>query len=176
MAVVLMIDPPPLAAMWRWGCRHPRPIRRQPDAAMLAFVRICTHYFANAAWLEDGQLLRNAHKLAGISAVLIHGCLDMSSPVRTAWQLASVWPDAELRVKDDSSHTGSPLCAPRSSRRSPGSRGRARARSGRPRPARNETEPALLVIPPRSNPKLVLNRLLRGSDCRQRQTMPAPSR
>ncbi|MBF6098241.1 prolyl aminopeptidase [Nocardia cyriacigeorgica] len=80
----------------------------KPDTAMLTFTRICAHYFAHAAWLPDGQLLREAHRLAGIPGVLIHGKLDLSAPLRTAWELAEVWPDAELRVIDDSGHTGSP--------------------------------------------------------------------
>ncbi|WP_433600479.1 prolyl aminopeptidase [Nocardia sp. CA-135953] len=80
----------------------------KPDAARLAFVRICTHYFAHAAWLDDGQLLREAHRLAGIPGTLIHGRLDLSAPLLTAWELARAWPDAELRIIDDSGHTGSP--------------------------------------------------------------------
>ncbi|MBL7494284.1 prolyl aminopeptidase [Frankia sp. AgB1.9] len=80
----------------------------KPDAALMALVRICTHYFANNAWLEDGQLLRDAHRLAGIPAVLIHGRLDLAGPLTTAWELAKAWPDAELKVIDDSGHTGSP--------------------------------------------------------------------
>ncbi|GLX37697.1 proline iminopeptidase [Streptomyces roseochromogenus] len=80
----------------------------KPDDAMMAFVRICAHHFANDAWLDDGQLLRNAGRLAGIPAVLIHGRLDLASPLNTAWELAKAWPDAELKVLDDSGHTGSP--------------------------------------------------------------------
>jgi len=80
---------------------------RPPDA-LTAFVRICAHYFAHDAWLEGGQLLRDAHRLAGIPAVLIHGRLDIGSPLKTAWELARAWPDAELTVIDDSGHTGSP--------------------------------------------------------------------
>jgi proline iminopeptidase len=79
----------------------------RPPAAQLAFVRICAHYFSQGAWLEEGVLLREAHRLAGIPGVLIHGRLDMGSPLVTAWQLARAWPDAELRVIDDSGHTGS---------------------------------------------------------------------
>ncbi|WUI65767.1 prolyl aminopeptidase [Nocardia sp. NBC_00403] len=80
----------------------------EPDDAMLAFVRICTHYFSNAVWLDDRQLLRDAHKLAGIPAVLIHGRLDLAGPLQAAWELANAWPDSELHVIDDSGHTGSP--------------------------------------------------------------------
>ncbi|WP_432253229.1 prolyl aminopeptidase [Streptomyces sp. HNM1019] len=78
------------------------------DEALMAFVRICAHYFAHAGWLEDGQLLRDAHRLAGIPAVLIHGRLDLGSPLKSAWELSKAWPDAELKVIDDSGHTGSP--------------------------------------------------------------------
>lgn len=80
----------------------------KPDTAKLAFVRICTHYFARHGWLTDGQLLRDAHRLAGIPGVLIHGRLDLSAPLLTAWELARAWPDAELIVIEDSGHTGSP--------------------------------------------------------------------
>ena len=73
----------------------------------LAFVRICTHYFSHGAWLEEGELLRNADRLKGIPGVLMHGRLDMGSPVGTAWELAQAWPGAELVVIDDSGHTGS---------------------------------------------------------------------
>jgi len=83
----------------------------KPDAEKLTFVRICTHYFANCAWLEDAQLLRNAHLLRGIPGVLIHGRLDISAPLLTAWELAAAWPDAELMVIEDSGHTGSPAMA-----------------------------------------------------------------
>jgi proline iminopeptidase len=79
----------------------------RPPAAQLAFVRICTHYYANYAWLEDGVLLRNASRLAGIPGVLLHGRLDMGAPLQTAWELARAWPAAELVVVDDSGHTGS---------------------------------------------------------------------
>ncbi|MEV2220936.1 prolyl aminopeptidase [Nocardia vinacea] len=87
---------------------NPGQYSAKPDDAMLAMVRICTHYFANAAWLDDGVLLREAYKLAGIPAVLIHGRLDLAGPLYTAWQLARDWPSAELRVIEDSGHTGSP--------------------------------------------------------------------
>ncbi|WP_342671462.1 hypothetical protein [Nonomuraea candida] len=79
----------------------------QPDDALMAMTRICAHYFANAAWLEEGALLRDADRLAGIPGALIHGRLDLGSPLRTAWELAEVWPDATLRVIEDSGHTGS---------------------------------------------------------------------
>ncbi|MEV0592823.1 prolyl aminopeptidase [Nonomuraea cavernae] len=79
----------------------------RPPAALLAFVRICSHYFSNAAWLDEGVLLRDAHRLAGIPAVLIHGRFDLGCPLENAWELAEAWPGARLVVVDDSGHTGS---------------------------------------------------------------------
>ena len=79
----------------------------RPPAAKHAFVRIATHYFANGAWLEENQLLRNADRLAGIPGVLVHGRLDLAAPLDTAWKLDRAWPDADLVVVDDAGHLGS---------------------------------------------------------------------
>lgn len=79
----------------------------RPPAEQLAFVRICAHYFAHGSWMEEGALLRDAGRLAGIPGVMIHGRLDMGCPLGTAWELTKVWPDVELIVVADSGHTGS---------------------------------------------------------------------
>ena len=85
----------------------PNPFSDRPPAAMLAMVRICAHYAVHGAWLEEGALLRDAGRLAGIPGVLIHGRLDLSCPLDTAWELARAWPDAELVAPADSGHLGS---------------------------------------------------------------------
>jgi proline iminopeptidase len=81
------------------------------DGAMtagdLAFVRICTWYYSNYGWLEDGVLIRRAGLLAGIPGVLIHGRLDLSCPTETAVGLADAWPGADLVLLDDTGHRGS---------------------------------------------------------------------
>ena len=78
-----------------------------PPQAKHAVVRICAHYAAHGSWLEEGVLLREAGRLAGIPGVLIHGRLDLSCPPDTAWELARAWPDAELTVIGDSGHKAS---------------------------------------------------------------------
>jgi proline iminopeptidase len=85
---------------------HPGAYSARVGEARLAFVRICAHYFSHAAWLEEGALLRDAGRLAGIPGVLIHGRLDLGSPLDTPWELARAWPDARLVVIDDAGHTG----------------------------------------------------------------------
>jgi proline iminopeptidase len=79
----------------------------RPSDDLLAFVRICAHYFAHGAWLEEGQLIANAGRLKGIPGVLIHGRLDLSGPLDTAWELARAWPDARLIPLSDSGHHAS---------------------------------------------------------------------
>jgi proline iminopeptidase len=71
----------------------------------MAFARIVTHYFAHRAWLEDGQLLRDAYRLAGIPGALVHGRLDLGGPAEAPWRLAQAWPDAQLHLLPGG-HTG----------------------------------------------------------------------
>jgi proline iminopeptidase len=85
---------------------HPGAYSERVGEARLAFVRICAHYFSHAAWLEEGALLRDAGRLAGIPGVLIHGRLDLGSPLETAWKLARAWPGARLVIVEDAGHTG----------------------------------------------------------------------
>ena len=73
------------------------PSRHYQDPAFrITFARLCAHYFHHAAWLENGQILRNADRLAGIPGVLVHGRLDLGGPADVPWLLAQAWPDAEL--------------------------------------------------------------------------------
>jgi proline iminopeptidase len=72
----------------------------------LCFARLVTHYWSSAGFLENGQLFRNAHRLAGIPILMVHGQLDISGPLDTAWELNKVLPDAELVVIGDEGHGG----------------------------------------------------------------------
>jgi proline iminopeptidase len=70
----------------------------------LAFARIENHYFVHAGWLEEGQLLRDAGRLADIPGVIVHGRYDMPCPMRYAWQLHKAWPRAEFHVVEGAGH------------------------------------------------------------------------
>ncbi len=72
----------------------------------LQFARIVLHDFSHGARLEEGQLLRNAHRLVGIPGVLLHGQLDLGGPVDVPWLLTQAWPDATLHVIGASGHQG----------------------------------------------------------------------
>jgi proline iminopeptidase len=78
--------------------------RYEDPAFRMTFARLVTHYWRHAAWLEDGVLLRDATRLRGTPGALVHGRLDVSSPLDIAWKLAQIWPDAELTVVGDAAH------------------------------------------------------------------------
>ncbi len=63
---------------------RPNPYSDRPPAAMLAFVRICAHYFAHGAWLEVGALLRDAGRLVVIDDSGHTGSDAMRTQVREA--------------------------------------------------------------------------------------------
>lgn len=78
---------------------------RDPDFR-LRFARLVTHYWKNAAFLADEQLIRDVSLLEGIPGILIHGRYDISSPLETAWRLHKKWRSSELQVVDDAGHGG----------------------------------------------------------------------
>lgn len=74
------------------------------DDYALAFARIENHYFVHAGWLEEGQLLRDAHKLKDIPGAIIHGRYDMPCPAKYAWQLHKAWPRADFHLVEGAGH------------------------------------------------------------------------
>ena len=75
------------------------------DAYALAFARIECHYFVNRGFFEhDDELLRNAHKLAGIPGTIIHGRHDVVTPLATAHLLHKAWPQAHYIIVTDAGH------------------------------------------------------------------------
>jgi proline iminopeptidase len=86
--------------------RLPNPRYQDPEFR-LRFARLVTHYWRNAAFLEEDQLLRDAASLNGIPGVLIHGRYDVSSPLLdTAWRLSQRWSTSELHIIEDAGHGG----------------------------------------------------------------------
>jgi proline iminopeptidase len=85
---------------------HTRNPRYDAPEFRLRFARLVTHYWRNAAFLSDGQLLREAPTLNGIPGVLISGRYDVSGPLETAWRLSLAWSTSTLHVIDDTGHGG----------------------------------------------------------------------
>jgi proline iminopeptidase len=106
----------PAALAWcRWEdthvATHPghRPSARYADPVFrLVFARLVTHYWSNAAFLPDGQLLESAHRLAAIPVTMVHGRMDISGPADIAWALARALPHAHLTIVTDEGHGAGP--------------------------------------------------------------------
>ncbi len=77
------------------------------DPATLAQARIETHYFKYESFLEDGQLIANAHLLYEIAGVMVQGRYDAITPPVTAWDLSRAWPQATLQIVPDAGHASS---------------------------------------------------------------------
>jgi proline iminopeptidase len=103
-----------VAAAKAWSVWEGETIRLLPDEALsathegddfaLAFARIENHYFVHRGWLEDGQLIREASKLAGIPGVIVQGRYDMACPAETAWALHRAWPQARFEMIEGAGH------------------------------------------------------------------------
>ena len=103
-----------LAAARAWSLWEARTITLLPsreledhhadDSYALAFARIENHYFVNEGFLEEGQLLRDAHRLVDIPGVIVQGRYDVATPARTAWDLSKAWPNADLQIIPDAGH------------------------------------------------------------------------
>jgi proline iminopeptidase len=74
------------------------------DDFAIAIARIENHYMVNKGWLEEGQLLANAHKLKNIPGVIVQGRYDMCTPPVSAWDLKQAWPEVELNIVPDGGH------------------------------------------------------------------------
>lgn len=76
---------------------------RTSYATVLA--RIECHYFFHRCFLREAQLLHEVHRVRNIPCILVQGRYDVVCPVRGAWDLHRVWPEAELRVVHDAGHS-----------------------------------------------------------------------
>ena len=79
----------------------------EEPAKALPFARICARYFMNDFYLEEAQLLRDAHKLKGIPGIIVQGRHDICCPPTSAWALKQAWPEVDLRIVHDGGHAAS---------------------------------------------------------------------
>ena len=60
---------------------------------------------ANGCFLEEGQLLRDAHKLRHIPVTIINGRYDMLCPPVTAYRLHKRLPESKLIIVEEAGHS-----------------------------------------------------------------------
>jgi len=69
------------------------------------FATLVTHYWAHDGFLAP-PILDRMETVAHLPATLIHGRLDVSGPLVTAWRLHRSWPASELIVVEGEGHGG----------------------------------------------------------------------
>lgn len=76
-----------------------RPYHDTPVDYARAFARLENHYFSHGCFLaQDGQLLDEMWRMAGVPGVIVQGQYDMICPPVTAWRLHRAWPSSTLRM------------------------------------------------------------------------------
>jgi proline iminopeptidase len=86
-------------------------LRYEDPRFRLGFARQVTHCWRHDSWLEPDEIVRNADRLAGIPGWLIHGRLDVSSPLDGPWKIHRAWPGSELIIVDSEGHGGDSMQA-----------------------------------------------------------------
>lgn len=105
-----------LAAAKRWAQWEAATLSLKPDPKRIAnfgvedfaiaFARIECHYFINRGFFSrDDQLIANVDLIRHIPCIIVQGRYDVVTPAKTAFDLTSVWPEAEFIVIDDAGHT-----------------------------------------------------------------------
>ena len=75
------------------------------------FALQVAHCWAHDAFLGERGILDGIATIAHLPAVLIHGRLDVSGPLITAWELHQRWPGSRLVVIENEGHGGKDLSA-----------------------------------------------------------------
>jgi len=69
-----------------------------------AFALFENYYMANRCFLDEGQLLDNAHLLEGIPTYIVNGRYDAVCPPQAAYELHKLLPGSELVIAEASGH------------------------------------------------------------------------
>jgi proline iminopeptidase len=72
---------------------------------MMPFALLENYYMMHGCFLEEGQLLRDAHRIADIPTFIVNGRLDPICPPRTAYELARRLKRVRLELPERSGHS-----------------------------------------------------------------------
>ena len=77
------------------------------ESSATAFARIENHFFMHGGWFRDGQLIDGVDIIRHIPTVIVQGRYDVCTPMMTAHDLHTAWPEAQFVVVDDAGHSAS---------------------------------------------------------------------
>jgi len=77
-----------------------------PDSELLSLALLENHYYVNNCWMDEGQIIRDAHRLKGIPIISVHGRYDMVCTANESSDLKAAAPQTKILVTDGG-HSGS---------------------------------------------------------------------
>lgn len=97
-------------ALWQARCSSLQPhlyvIDQFSDPHFaLALATIESHYINHDYFIEEDQVLKNAHKIRHIPTYIIHGRFDLVTPLALALDLHHAIPASNLRIVRDAGHS-----------------------------------------------------------------------
>jgi len=96
-------------SLWEAHCSTLHPNRKliehygDPHRA-LARARVGSHYFVNDCFLDDNQLVEQAHRLDGVPGIIVHGRYDMVCRLESAYLLHEAWNASQLYIVREAGH------------------------------------------------------------------------
>ncbi len=75
----------------------------------LLFATLVVHYWSASGFAGPAGILGSMDRIAHLPGTLIHGALDVSSPLATAYDLHKAWPGSELVVVRSDGHGGASM-------------------------------------------------------------------
>lgn len=91
-SIVSLLPDPAAQASFRDGAEAP--------------ARIECHYFVNGCFLRSPtQLIDQLDRIRHLPCIIVQGRYDVICPVHAAWRLHRRWPESELRIVADGSHS-----------------------------------------------------------------------
>ncbi|MEO7506038.1 MAG: prolyl aminopeptidase [Pyrinomonadaceae bacterium] len=77
----------------------------EPQLALPLALLEC-HYFMNDCFFSSANyLIENVDRIRHIPGVIVHGRYDTVCPITSGWELHRAWPEAELVIVPDASHS-----------------------------------------------------------------------
>lgn len=97
-------------ALWQARCSSLHPhlyvIDQYSDPHFaLSLATLESHFINEHFFIEENQILANAHKIRHIPTYLVHGRFDLICPLVGAWKLHQAIPASNLRIVRDAGHS-----------------------------------------------------------------------
>lgn len=70
------------------------------------FATLVVHYWRTAAFLQEDEIMNKLNRITHLPAVLIHGRMDISSPMAVPYRLHKAWPGSHFVPVESDGHGG----------------------------------------------------------------------